>query len=87
MGPIGPSVILINLYDMDTYMGEMGELEATEAEFRTAVDNNGSTSVAIPADMADQLGIEPGDRILFCGREGEDRIEIGKIDAEKLLAD
>jgi len=57
------------------------------AEKRSAVDQNGSVSVIMPKDVADELGIEPGEPVLWKGHEGDSSVEVEPFDASALLGD
>jgi len=47
------------------------------ADTRTAQENDdGVVSITIPSDVADELGIEGGDEVLWTSEEGENTAEI-----------
>jgi len=64
-----------------------GTLSDDVAATRAAVDQNGCVTIIMPKDAADDLGIEPGESVFWTGREGDDSLEVGPLDADELLAD
>lgn len=65
----------------------MGEFEEDKVDWNRAQDANGSVNVAIPADIARTLGIEPGDQVMFSGKSGENEARVKKLDPSSMLAD
>ena len=64
-----------------------GTLSDDVAKTRAAVDQNGSVTIIMPKDAADDLGIEPGEPVFWIGREGDDSLEVRPLDTNELLAD
>ena len=46
------------------------------ADTRTAQERDSTIQVTIPKDLADELGIEGGDEVLWTGEAGEDSAEV-----------
>lgn len=48
-----------------------GRLEEGFTEIVSVQNNNGSAQITVPCDAAEQLEIEPGEKILIMGNEGD----------------
>lgn len=53
-------------------------------EIRKAGDQGGSTRVTIPSDMADKIGVEPGDKVAFVG-DGDGGVRL--VTPDRLVVD
>ncbi|WP_276298809.1 AbrB/MazE/SpoVT family DNA-binding domain-containing protein [Halorussus lipolyticus] len=49
------------------------------ADTRTAQEGDNVIQVTIPKDVAEELGIEGGDEVLWTGEEGSDSAEIHSL--------
>lgn len=54
----------------------MGELKDDLLESRSVVEGNGSVTVTLPSEAAEDLDINPGDRVVFTGSEGDRSLEV-----------
>lgn len=59
----------------------MSEFREDITAVRKVQEGDGCLTVTIPKDGASDLGIEPGDCLLFAGREGESTFRAGKPDS------
>ena len=53
-----------------------GRLEEGFTEIVAVQDNNGSAQITVPCDAAEQLGIEPGEKVLVTGGEGDESLKV-----------
>lgn len=58
----------------------MSELREDLTAVRKVQEGDGCLTITIPKDGARDLGIEPGDCLLFSGRKGESTLRAGKPD-------
>jgi bifunctional DNA-binding transcriptional regulator/antitoxin component of YhaV-PrlF toxin-antitoxin module len=57
------------------------DAELSKDVFQSVVVHNsgGSLRITVPSEIVDQLDIEPGDRLVYHGSEGDCKVSIGRV--------